>query len=70
MTVIRSGDYSGGLLVFPRYRAAVDLHNGDVLICDNLETHGNTGIVSDDFERLSIVAYFNESNLSAAANNQ
>jgi hypothetical protein len=65
MTVIRDGDYSGGVLVFPKFRVAVDLHSGDCLIADNQEAHGNTAIVGIDgeFERVSIVCYFHYSNL-------
>jgi hypothetical protein len=65
LTVIRAGAYSGGLLVFPRYRVAVDLRPGDVLIADNQEAHGNTAIVGegDDWCRVSVVAFFHESNL-------
>jgi hypothetical protein len=63
LTVLREGDYSGGLLVFPRYRVAVDLHAGDCLIADNREPHGNTAIIHDgDFERVSVVAYYHSSN--------
>jgi hypothetical protein len=63
MTVLRSGDYSGGLLVFPKYRVAVDLHDGDCLICDNGEAHGNTAIVGEErWERISIVCYFSATN--------
>lgn len=65
MTVIRSGQYQGGLLVFPRYRVAVDLHNRDLLIADNQEAHGNTALegIDPDTERISVVAYFHSSNL-------
>jgi hypothetical protein len=62
MTVLRSGAYRDGLLVFPKYRVAVDLHEGDCLICDNGEAHGNTDIVGDDWERISIVCYFSATN--------
>ena len=63
MTVVRAGEFSGGLLVWPRYRVAVDLNDGDCLICDNQEAHGNTALVGEGFERVSVVAYFHESNL-------
>lgn len=60
MTVIRNGDYKGGLLVFPKFRVAVDLHSRDVLICNNQEAHGNTPIIGEEFERISVVAFFHE----------
>lgn len=56
-----AGDYTGGLLVFPRYRVAVNLRPGDVLIADNRELHGNTPIVGT---RLSVVAFAHESNIA------
>jgi phage N-6-adenine-methyltransferase len=64
MTVVRAGEYTGGLLVFPKYRVAVDLYNGDCLIADNKEAHGNTEMQGEEgFERVSVVAYFHSSNL-------
>jgi hypothetical protein len=56
------GRFTGGLLVFPRFRVAVDLHPGDVLIADNTELHGNTRIVGT---RLSVVAYAHASNIKS-----
>lgn len=60
LAVIRRGDYSGGRLVFPRYRLAVDLRDRDLLLMDAHEWHGNTNIEkhSEDAERISIVAYY------------
>jgi hypothetical protein len=64
MTVIRDGKHKGGLLVWPKYRVAVELHNRDCLIADNQEAHGNTAIEGGpDFERVSVVAYYQASNL-------
>ena len=54
------GSYSGGLLVFPKYRVALNLRPLDVLIADNLELHGNTEIWG---HRLSIVCYAHTSNI-------
>jgi hypothetical protein len=62
MTVVRAGEYTGGLLVFPQYRAAVGLDTCDVLIADNQEVHGNSPIVGTTYTRLSVVAYFHASN--------
>jgi hypothetical protein len=66
MTVIRDGEYSGGLLVFVRWRLAVDLDTYDVLIFDNgAEAHGNTDLVrGEGAERISVIGYFHASNLS------
>jgi hypothetical protein len=63
MTVACSGDYTGGWLVFPKYRVAVDLRNGDCLIADNQEAHGNTAMVDEEgWERVSVVGYYHASN--------
>ena len=61
--------YSGGLLVFPRYRLAVDLGSKDVLPADNREVQGNTAVVATDPDwcRVWVVASFHASNLPADA---
>jgi hypothetical protein len=66
LTALRSGSYSGGFLVFPRFRVAVDLRPGDLLIADNREAHGNGPIDGRDFERVSVVAFFHASNLTVS----
>jgi hypothetical protein len=43
--VYRRGTYTGGHLVFPRYRVAVDMQDGDLLLMDAHEAHGNTLMV-------------------------
>ncbi len=63
LTAFRSGQYTGGLLVFPRWHLAVDLTTRDVLLADTVtEPHGVTPLVGepDEFERISVVAYFRE----------
>jgi hypothetical protein len=55
MTVLGSG-FTGGLLVFPRYRVAVEVRSRDLLIFDGHEHHGNTPL-SGTGTRLSVVAY-------------
>lgn len=40
--VIRRGHYEGGWLSFPQYGVAVDMQDGDVLLMDAHEWHGNT----------------------------
>ena len=66
LTALRAGEYRGGLLVFPKFRVAVDLKYRDVLIADNREAHGNTAIegTAGEFERVTAVAYFHASNLA------
>lgn len=74
LAVCRRGTYEGGLLVLPRYRLAFDLQDGDLLLFDAHEWHGNTAMVCDHnpdgpdtqlakpcpegCERISLVAYF------------
>jgi hypothetical protein len=66
LLVLGSGDYTGGYLIFPEYRIAVDVRPGDLLLVNNHEIiHGNTPIVlnnPDDpaCERISVVCYFRE----------
>lgn len=68
---IRRGDYEGGVLVFPQYRVAVDMQDGDLLLMDAHQWHGNTRMtcacgerIVNRFcahcgaERISIVSYF------------
>ena len=58
-----AGRYTGGLLVFPKFRVAVDLQPLDVLIADNRELHGNTAI---EGHRLSLVCYVHATNRERA----
>ncbi len=59
MSVLDSGDYDGGYLVFPKYRVAVDMRRGGVCLADVHEFHGNTPIIGIEGEylRLSLVFY-------------
>ena len=59
----RRGAYTGGVLVFPRYRVAVDMRDRDIVMMNAHEWHGNTMIKpweseDDQAERISIVAYY------------
>lgn len=66
----RGGAYTGGQLIFPAYRVAVDMHDGDLLLMDAHQWHGNVPITcacgtrltgacpTCHAERISIVAYF------------
>jgi hypothetical protein len=42
LAVLRYGNYSGGVFVFPEYRLGVDMKHGDLLLMDAHEWHGNT----------------------------
>jgi hypothetical protein len=70
IAVIRRGQYTGGRLVFPAWRVAADLHDGDLILMDAHEWHGNTAITcacgqtlngpckTCGAERISVVSYF------------
>ncbi len=47
LTVLRRGEYEGGNLTFPRYRVGVNMRDGDLLLMDAHEPHGNTPIVCE-----------------------
>jgi len=57
---LRKGGYTGGYLVFPEYRVAVNMGQGDLILMDAHQWHGNTNIIkhSDDAERISLVLYY------------
>ena len=71
LAVARRGNYKGGRLTFPEYRVAVDMEDGDMILMDAHEWHGNTEIVCQcgnvlDYgpcqeckaERISVVCYY------------
>ena len=63
LVLSNNGNYSGGYLVFPEVRIAVNVRPGDLLLVNNHEIiHGNTPIVlnDDQAERISLVCYLRE----------
>jgi len=71
LAVFRKGEFKGGHLCFPQYRIGVDMQDGDVILMDAHEWHGNTqfdpeperkphGQLASDpgFERISVVCYY------------
>jgi hypothetical protein len=62
LVLSNNGKYTGGYLVFPEYRIAVNVRPGDLLLVNNHEIiHGNTPIETyDDGERISLVCYLRE----------
>lgn len=63
LLVVGSGEYTGGYLIFPEYRVAVNVRPGDLLLVNNHEIiHGNTEIKlkHEKAERISLVCYFRE----------
>jgi hypothetical protein len=64
LSVLDGGEYTGGLLVFPKWRVAVEMRMGDVLLADVHEYHGNTPIVGvGNYARLSTVFYYHTATL-------
>jgi hypothetical protein len=62
LTLSNDGNYTGGYLIAPEYRVAVNVRPGDLLLINNHEVmHGNTPIVcAEGSERVSLVVYFRE----------
>ena len=62
MAALRAGHFKGCYLVFPKYRVAVDMQTGGLLMADVHEWHGNTPIVGKpgEFERVSCVFYYRQ----------
>jgi len=62
LTLSNDGKYTGGYLIAPEYRVAVNVRPGDLLLINNHEVmHGNTEIKCDEgSERVSLVCYFRE----------
>jgi hypothetical protein len=66
LVLSNTGNFTGGYLVFPEIRMAVNVRPGDLLLVNNHEIiHGNTPIVlnDDQTERISLVVYFRENML-------
>jgi hypothetical protein len=62
MSVLAGGSYAGCELIFPRFRAAVDMRTGGVCLADVHELHGNAPLVGAPgcYTRLSLVFYARE----------
>jgi hypothetical protein len=59
LSVMEAGEYGGAELILPAYRVAIDVRQGDLLLVDAREWHGNNTIIADpgNYIRLSIVLY-------------
>ncbi len=70
LACLRKGTFTGGQLVFPKFRVAIDMQHGDLALIDAHEHHGNTAIFcacgerrngmcdTCGAERISVVSYF------------
>lgn len=62
LTLSNDGRFTGGYLIFPEIRVAVNVRPGDLLLVNNHDIiHGNTPIVCEEgSERISLVVYLRE----------
>jgi hypothetical protein len=62
LVALRKGKYIGGHFVVVRWGVGFDLQNGDLLLVDVHQWHGNTPIIKEDKNvvRLSLVMYYRE----------
>lgn len=62
LVALRKGKYLGGHFVVVRWGVGFDLQNGDLLLVDVHQWHGNTPIIKDNKKvvRLSLVMYYRE----------
>ena len=66
LVLSNTGNFTGGYLILPQVRVAINVRPGDLLLINNHECiHANTPIVllDDDAERVSLVCYFREAML-------
>ena len=67
---LRRGEWTGGNLMFPKYRVSVSMQDGDLMLMDAHEWHANQAIVCEcgerrvgycdtcGAERISVVSYY------------
>ena len=55
---LRGGEFTGGVLVLPRFRVAVQMESCDVLLFDVHELHGNSEIIGNPNKYCRITAVF------------
>jgi hypothetical protein len=71
LACIRRGEYTGGVLTFPQYRIGADMQDGDLMLMDAHQWHGNTRMMCGcgehvqkrpcdtcGAERISVVCYY------------
>jgi hypothetical protein len=67
-TVATEGEYNGFHLGFPKYRIAIDVREGDLLLFNPHEYHCNTEFEGNNFTRLSFVLYLRNDMASKCSN--
>ena len=62
LVALRSGNFTGGHFVIVKWGVGFDLQNGDLLLADVHQWHGNTPIIKQDpkARRISLVMYLRE----------
>jgi Oxygenase domain of the 2OGFeDO superfamily len=71
LACLRRGEYTGGVLTFPQYRIGADMQDGDLMLMDAHQWHGNTVMTCKcgervlkkpcetcGAERISVVCYY------------
>lgn len=51
LSVLEENKYHGGLFVLPKFKIAVDMRHGDLLICDVHQYHGNTELYETEEDK-------------------
>jgi hypothetical protein len=66
LVLSNDGRFTGGYLIIPEFRVAINVRPGDLLLINNHDCiHGNTPIIAEEgSERISLVCYFREPMIS------
>lgn len=69
LVALRSGRYTGGYFVVPKWGVAFDLQQCDLLLVDVHQWHGNTPInkIDEDAKRVSLVMYYRKNMISCGS---
>ena len=51
LSVLEENKYSGGYFVLPKFKIAVDMRHGDLLVCDVHQYHGNTELYETEEDK-------------------
>jgi hypothetical protein len=72
LVALRKGKYTGCHFVLPRWGAGFDMQNGDLLLVDVHQWHGNTPLIKHEREvtRLSLVMYYRQNMINCGTMEQ
>ena len=51
LTALEENKYHGGYFVLPKFKVAIDMRHGDLLVCDVHQYHGNTELYETDEDK-------------------